>query len=330
MSAVVTRKRSRSQSAEKTLERREAAPVPRLETSIEEEEKSAIRQLVTSVLQDWRGAQKLLNEDIIRTVLRRVRPVLMSQPMMVRLEAPVNVCGDIHGQINDLVEIFRAGGMPPASRYLFLGDYVDRGKYGTEVISVLLGLKVLHPDKMYVLRGNHESESICRIYGFFDEVKRRFSVKLFKEFTDVFNCLPIAALIEEIALCMHGGLSPELRNLNQINQIRRPLVVPDAGLACDILWSDPEENSCGWMQSQRGVSYTFGEDVVRRACENLKIDVVLRAHQVVDNGYAFFAERRLVTIFSASNYCGEFTNSGAMLMMDENCKCSFQVFKPQY
>ncbi|RNC59142.1 serine/threonine-protein phosphatase PP1, partial [Trypanosoma cruzi] len=119
MSAVVTRKRSRSQSAEKTLERREAAPVPRLETSIEEEEKSAIRQLVTSVLQDWRGAQKLLNEDIIRTVLRRVRPVLMSQPMMVRLEAPVNVCGDIHGQINDLVEIFRAGGMPPASRYLF-------------------------------------------------------------------------------------------------------------------------------------------------------------------------------------------------------------------
>ncbi|RNC59141.1 serine/threonine-protein phosphatase PP1 beta, partial [Trypanosoma cruzi] len=172
--------------------------------------------------------------------------------------------------------------------------------------------------------------SICRIYGFFDEVKRRFSVKLFKEFTDVFNCLPIAALIEEIALCMHGGLSPELRNLNQINQIRRPLVVPDAGLACDILWSDPEENSCGWMQSQRGVSYTFGEDVVRRACENLKIDVVLRAHQVVDNGYAFFAERRLVTIFSASNYCGEFTNSGAMLMMDENCKCSFQVFKPQY
>nr|AAF37821.1 type 1 serine/threonine phosphoprotein phosphatase PP1beta [Trypanosoma cruzi] len=330
MSPVVTRKRSRSHSAEKTLERLEAAPVPRLETSIEEEEKSAIRRLVTSVLQDWRGAQKLLNEDIIRTVLRRVRPVLMSQPMMVRLEAPVNVCGDIHGQINDLVEIFRAGGMPPASRYLFLGDYVDRGKYGTEVISVLLGLKVLHPDKMYVLRGNHESESICRIYGFFDEVKRRFSVKLFKEFTDVFNCLPIAALIEEIALCMHGGLSPELRNLNQINQIRRPLVVPDAGLACDILWSDPEENSCGWMQSQRGVSYTFGEDVVRRACENLKIDVVLRAHQVVDNGYAFFAERRLVTIFSASNYCGEFTNSGAMLMMDENCKCSFQVFKPQY
>ncbi|KEG13314.1 serine/threonine-protein phosphatase PP1 beta [Trypanosoma grayi] len=330
MAAVVTRKRSRSQSAEKPHERREVATVPRRELTLEEEEKSAIRHLVTAILRDWKSAQRYLNEDIIRTVLRRVRPLLMSQPMLVNVEAPVNVCGDIHGQINDLLEIFRAGGMPPASRYLFLGDYVDRGKHGTEVIVVLLGLKVLHPDKMCVLRGNHESDSICRIYGFFDEVKRRFSVKLFKEFTDVFNCLPIAALIEEIALCMHGGLSPELRHFDQINQIRRPLVVPDAGLACDILWSDPEENSVGWMQSERGVSYTFGEDVVKRVCDNLSIDIVLRAHQVVDNGYSFFAERRLVTIFSASNYCGEFTNSGAMMMMDENCKCSFQIFKPAY
>ncbi|KAH9577192.1 Calcineurin-like phosphoesterase domain [Trypanosoma melophagium] len=330
MSAVVTRKRSRSQSAEKQQQERRDTAHPSKRDNVHEDEKSAIRHLVTSILQDWQGAQRLLKEDIIRTVLRRVRPVLMSQPMLVNLEAPVNVCGDIHGQINDLVEIFRAGGMPPASRYLFLGDYVDRGKYGTEVITVLLGLKVLYPDKMYVLRGNHESDSICRIYGFFDEVKRRFSVKLFKEFTDVFNCLPIAALIEEIALCMHGGLSPELQHLQQINQIRRPLVVPDMGLACDLLWSDPEENSSGWMQSERGVSYTFGEDVVRRVCEKLNIDIVLRAHQVVDNGYAFFADRRLVTIFSASNYCGEFTNSGAMMVMDETCKCSFQIFKPQY
>lgn len=330
MSAVVTRKRGRSQSAEKAQERRKALPTPRHETNLEEEENSNIRHLVTSILQDWRSGQKLLNEDIIRLVLRRVRPLLMSQPMLVNIEAPVNVCGDIHGQINDLVEIFRTGGLPPASRYLFLGDYVDRGKYGTEVVIVLLGLKVLYPDKMYVLRGNHESDSICRIYGFFDEVKRRFSVRLFKEFTDVFNCLPIAALIEEIALCMHGGLSPELRDLSQISRISRPLVVPDAGLACDILWSDPEENSSGWMPSDRGVSYTFGEDIVRRTCENLNIDIVLRAHQVVDDGYAFFAGRRLVTIFSASNYCGEFTNSGAMMMMDENCKCSFQIFKPKY
>ncbi|KAG5491529.1 hypothetical protein JIQ42_01432 [Leishmania sp. Namibia] len=293
-------------------------------------EDASIYKLVTSILADWRSGVALLREDIIRLILRRVRPILMSQAMLVRTEAPINVCGDIHGQITDLVEIFKAGGLPPTSRYLFLGDYVDRGKYGTEVITVLLGLKVLYPKRMYVLRGNHETDSICRIYGFFDEVKRRFNVRLFKEFTDVFNCLPVAALIEEIALCMHGGLSPELRHLRQIEQIYRPLVVPDEGLACDLLWSDPEEGSSGWQPSERGVSFTFGEDVVRRMCDSLGIDIVLRAHQVVDEGYSFFAGRRLVTIFSASNYCGEFTNSGAMMLMDENCMCSFQIFKPEY
>ncbi|KAG5493848.1 hypothetical protein JKF63_01680 [Porcisia hertigi] len=307
-----------------------AAAVSTSPTAHMSSEDASIYTLVTSILAEWRSGVTLLKEDIIRLILRRVRPILVSQPMLVRTEAPINVCGDIHGQITDLVEIFKAGGLPPESRYLFLGDYVDRGKYGTEVITVLLGLKVLYPKRIYVLRGNHETDGICRIYGFFDEVRRRFSVRLFKEFTDVFNCLPVAALIEEIALCMHGGLSPELRHLRQIEQIYRPLVVPDEGLACDLLWSDPEEGSSGWQPSERGVSFTFGEDVVKRMCDSLGIDIVLRAHQVVDEGYSFFAGRRLVTIFSASNYCGEFTNSGAMMLMDENCMCSFQIFKPEY
>lgn len=294
------------------------------------EEDNTILNLVKSILSSWKHSSDHLNEGIIRTILRRVRPVLMSQPMLLRLSAPLNICGDIHGQITDLVEIFKAGGMPPDTSYLFLGDYVDRGKYGTEVITVLLGLKVLYPDQIHILRGNHETDSICRIYGFFEEIKRRFHVRLFKEFTDVFNCLPIAALIDEVALCMHGGLSPQLRNLRQIEKITRPLVVADEGLACDLLWSDPEETSVGWQPNDRGVSYTFGDDVVRRMCNALNIDTIFRAHQVVDNGYAFFAGRRLVTIFSASNYCGEFTNSGAMMIMDAECRCSFQIFKPQY
>ncbi|EPY29316.1 protein phosphatase [Strigomonas culicis] len=255
--------------------------------------------------------------------------------MLVPVAAPVNVCGDIHGQITDLIEIFKAGGIPPltataGASYLFLGDYVDRGKYGSEVFIILATLKVLFPTRMYILRGNHETDTICRVYGFFDEVKRRFSVKLFKTFTDVFNTLPVCALIEDIALCMHGGLSPELRQLRQIEAIPRPLVVQDTGLACDLLWSDPEEHTRGWQPSERGVSFTFGEDIVERMCQQLGIDIVLRAHQVIDNGYSFFAKRKLVTIFSASNYCGEFTNSGAMMVMDERCKCSFQIFKPQY
>lgn len=291
---------------------------------------AALLKYVKALVGGWREASKMLTEAFVRLTLRLARPVLMSQPMLVRLEAPVNVCGDIHGQITDLVEILSSGGLPPDSRYLFLGDYVDRGKYGTEVITALLGLKALYPTQVYILRGNHETESICRMYGFFDEVKRRFSVKLFKEFTDVFNCFPISALIEDLALCMHGGLSPELSSLTQIENIPRPLIVGDEGLACDILWADPEEGARGFSPSDRGVSFIFGEDVVNKTCKRLEIDIVIRAHQVVDNGYAFFADRKLVTIFSASNYCGEFTNSGAMMLMDKNCRCKFQIFKPNY
>ncbi|CUG90359.1 serine-threonine protein phosphatase, putative [Bodo saltans] len=289
-----------------------------------------IQAMIDAIMGDWRHGGKILTIEFILMLLRRAREVLMSEPMLVPLAAPIQVCGDIHGQAHDLVAIFTTGGVPPKAKYLFLGDYVDRGKHGTECICLLLGLKVLYPKYITVLRGNHESESICRIYGFFDECKRRFNVKLFKSFSDVFNCFPISAIIDSAALCMHGGLSPDLKRLDQIEKISRPMMIPDSGLACDLLWSDPEEGTEGWASSERGVSFTFGADVVRKMCQHLNIDVILRAHQVVDNGYSFFANRQLVTIFSASNYCGEFTNSGAMLVMDEDCRCSFQVFKPSF
>lgn len=298
------------------------------------EEDEAIQSFVTAVMTNWKDVSKasagILNEALISTVVRRAREIVMSEPMLVPVEAPVNVCGDIHGQIHDLVEVLRTGGLPPQSRFLFLGDYVDRGKHGIESILLLLSLKVLHPANMFILRGNHETESICRVYGFFDECKRRFNVKVFKLFADLFNCLPIAAFIEERALCMHGGLSPELNSLSQISKIERPLAIGDQGLACDMLWSDPEEALKGWGPSDRGVSYCFGADVVKKFCEKVDIDLIIRAHQVMDNGYQFFADRRLVTVFTASNYCGEFTNSGAMLLMDEELRCRFQLFQPQF
>lgn len=293
-------------------------------------EDEQIRSMIQAITSNWKTAGSVITESLIQMIARRAREVIMSEPMLMRLQAPIHVCGDIHGQIFDLVHVFETGGLPPTTNYLFLGDYVDRGKHGIECICLLLGLKILYPNNITVLRGNHESESVCRIYGFFDECKRRYNVKVFKCLTDVFNCFPIAALIEDAALCMHGGLSPELKRFTQIENLQRPMAIPDSGLACDLVWSDPEEGSSGWCQSERGVSFTFGADIVKKMCDNLGIDVVLRAHQVVDNGYSFFAGRQLVTVFSASNYCGEFTNKGAMLMMDADCKCSFHVFKPKF
>ena len=159
--------------------------------------------------------------------------------MLLELRAPIKICGDIHGQYTDLLRLFEYGGFPPVSNYLFCGDYVDRGKQSLETICLLLAYKIQYRDKFFILRGNHESASINRIYGFYDECKRRYGIKVWKIFSDVFNCLPVSAVIDDKILCMHGGLSPELNDLQQIADLKRPCDVPDIGLMCDLLWSDP-------------------------------------------------------------------------------------------
>jgi len=294
------------------------------------------------------GTLVTLADHEIKMLCSRVRPVLLEQPMLLEIEAPMKVCGDIHGQFTDLLRLFEYGGFPPESNYLFLGDYVDRGKQSIEVICLLLAYKIQYPENFFILRGNHgksserlldsiysfltlptsECASINRIYGFYDECKRRFGIKLWKVFSDVFNCLPAAALIDDKILCMHGGLSPELNSIPSIGDLERPCDIPDVGLLCDLLWSDPDANINGWGENDRGVSFVFGADVVTLFLENHDLDLLIRAHQVVEDGYEFFAGRRLVTLFSAPNYCGEFDNAGGMISIDEDLMCSFQILKP--
>lgn len=274
------------------------------------------------------GTLASLSESEIKILCQLVRPILLSQPMLIELEAPLKICGDIHGQYTDLLRLFEYGGFPPESNYLFLGDYVDRGKQSLETICLLLCYKIQHPQNFFILRGNHESAGINRIYGFYDECKRRYSIKLWKIFSDIFNCLPVSALVDEKILCMHGGLSPEMESLQQIADLPRPKDVPDVGLMCDLLWSDPDTTVNGWGENERGVSFVFGADVVAEFLELHDLDLLVRAHQVVEDGYEFFAGRRLVTLFSAPNYCGEFDNAGGIISVDENLMCSFQILKP--
>lgn len=272
--------------------------------------------------------QVQLTEPEIKQLCFTSRDVFLSQPNLLELEAPIKICGDVHGQYSDLLRLFEYGGLPPAANYLFLGDYVDRGKQSIETICLLLAYKIKYPENFFILRGNHECASINRIYGFYDECKRRFNVRLWKVFTECFNCLPVAALVDEKILCMHGGLSPDLKNLDQIRNIARPADVPDQGLVCDLLWSDPDKDVSGWGENDRGVSYTFGADKVAEFLKTHDLDLICRAHQVVEDGYEFFAKRKLVTIFSAPNYCGEFDNAGAMMSVDDQLLCSFQILKP--
>mmetsp|Transcript_6535 Transcript_6535/g.12137 ORF Transcript_6535/g.12137 Transcript_6535/m.12137 type:complete len:307 (-) Transcript_6535:404-1324(-) len=267
-------------------------------------------------------------EAQLKGLCAAAREVFLQQAALLELEAPLKICGDIHGQYHDLLRLFEYGGFPPESNYLFLGDYVDRGKQSLEAITLLFSYKIKYPENFFLLRGNHECASITRIYGFYDECKRRHNIKVWKQFCDVFNCLPVSSVVDEKIMCMHGGLSPELTNFEQIIRLVRPTDVPDTGIICDLLWADPDKDIAGWAENDRGVSFIFGPDVVTSFLQKWDMDLVCRAHQVVEDGYEFFAKRQLITIFSAPNYCGEFDNAGAMMSIDETLMCSFKVLKP--
>ena len=274
------------------------------------------------------GTTVALTADELTFLIDESAKVFMSQPALLELEAPIQIVGDIHGQYHDLLRLFEHCGFPPDANYLFLGDYVDRGKNGIECICLLLAYKLKYPENFFLLRGNHECASINRIYGFYDECKRRYSIKLWKSFQDLFNSLPLAAVIEERIFCIHGGLSPDMESPSDLLKFPRPIEIPDTGLLCDTLWSDPDKDITGWAENDRGVSFTFGADVVSKFLERNDLDLIVRAHQVVEDGYEFFGDRTLVTVFSAPNYCGEFDNCGAMMAVDEDLMCSFQVLKP--
>lgn len=246
--------------------------------------------------------------------------------MLLDLSAPMKIAGDIHGQFFDLLRMFEYSGSPSQHNYLFLGDYVDRGKNSIETIALLLAYKVKYKENFFILRGNHECPTINRVYGFYDECNRRYSLKLWRTFGDVFRWLPVAATVSERILCMHGGLSPQLHRLDQIHNIRRPADVPDAGLLTDLLWADPGHEEDMWGHNDRGVSFSFGKEVLRVFLANHELDLICRAHQVVQDGYEFFGARQLVTVFSAPNYCGSFNNAGAVMTVDEDVLCGFTVY----
>ncbi|EJD55352.1 phospho protein phosphatase PPZ [Auricularia subglabra TFB-10046 SS5] len=254
--------------------------------------------------------------------------VLLSQPTLIELSPPVKIVGDVHGQYTDLIRLFEMCGFPPAANYLFLGDYVDRGKQSLETILLLLCYKIKYPENFFLLRGNHECANVTRVYGFYDECKRRCNIKIWKSFIDVFNCLPIAAVVASKIFCVHGGLSPALNSMDDIRRIQRPTDVPDYGLLNDLLWSDPSDTAVDWEDNERGVSFCFGKIIINEFLARYDMDLICRAHMVVEDGYEFWNDRTLVTVFSAPNYCGEFDNYGACMSVSEELLCAFELLKP--
>jgi diadenosine tetraphosphatase ApaH/serine/threonine PP2A family protein phosphatase len=237
----------------------------------------------------------------------------------------LQIVGDIHGQFYDLLNLLSAdiGGSPPETSYIFMGDFVDRGHNSVETLSLLLCLKLKYPGHITLLRGNHESRSITQIYGFYDECLRKYgNASVWRYCTQCFDTFTLAALIDSQVLCVHGGLSPYVRTLDQIRAIDRQQEIPHEGGFCDLVWSDPEDMSVPWQVSPRGAGYLFGNRVTDEFNQVNKLDLIARAHQLVMEGKKYhFANRNLVTVWSAPNYCYRCGNVAAILTIgQELCK----------
>lgn len=271
---------------------------------------------------------ELLTEEEVYDLCQKTIEIFIEEGNIQRVDTPVTICGDIHGQFYDLLELFKTGGDLPYKNYLFLGDFVDRGYNSIECLLLLVAFKVRYPDRIVLLRGNHESRQITQIYGFYDECRRKYgNSNVWRYCTDLFDYMPLGALIDNTVFCIHGGLSPSAKNLSDIRYIDRRQEVPHEGAMCDLLWSDPAEEIKGWHVSLRGAGFLFGEDIVERFNHDNKVTTVVRAHQLVMEGYKVIFQDNLVTVWSAPNYCYRCGNIAAILEIDENLNKTYKIFE---
>lgn len=256
---------------------------------------------------------KYLPEDDLRELCNIVCDLLLEESNVHPVQTPVTVCGDIHGQFYDLEELFRTGGQVGETNYIFMGDYVDRGYYSLETLTRLMTLKARYPDRITLLRGNHETCQITRVYGFYDECLSKYgNSNAWKDCCRVFDLLTVAALIDESVLCVHGGLSPDISTLDQIRFIDRNQQIPHKGAFCDLLWSDPADVDM-WEMSPRGAGWLFGKYVTELFMNYNDLNLICRAHQLVHEGYTYMFNESLVTVWSAPNYCYRCGNIASIL-----------------
>lgn len=360
-------------------------------------------------LDEWLEEAKqchYLPERAMKELCEKVKEILMEESNIQPVCTPVTICGDIHGQFYDLLELFRvSGGMPgennaqppkaattvitsedieppseitnpklrrklrsssvdgagasnaegeaPANksstltastasamlgatvtssqsavnRFIFLGDFVDRGYFSLETFTLLMCLKAKYPDRIVLVRGNHESRQITQVYGFYEECQQKYgNASVWKACCQVFDFLVLAAIVDGEVLCVHGGLSPEIRTIDQIQVVARAQEIPHEGAFCDIVWSDPE-NVGTWAISPRGAGWLFGDKVATEFNHVNGLRLIARAHQLVNEGYKYhFEENSVVTVWSAPNYCYRCGNVASIMSVDRDLNPRFSIF----
>lgn len=198
-------------------------------------------------------------ESDVKFLCDKVKEILFEEANVLVIEAPVTVCGDIHGQFDDLMELFKVGGFVPETNYLFLGDYVDRGYHSVETFLLLIAIKVKYPERINLIRGNHETRQITQVYGFHEECLRKYnnSSNVWRYCTEVFDYIALAAVIDGKIFCVHGGLSPNINTIDEIRNFDRKQEVPHEGPISDLLWSDPDPGKCNFNSRYNWIQHFF-------------------------------------------------------------------------
>ncbi|KAI9203900.1 Metallo-dependent phosphatase-like protein [Polychytrium aggregatum] len=288
-------------------------------------------EFVTQMMEHMKKQSKLHKKYALKLMIA-CKELFEKQPPIVKIDIPegakITVCGDIHGQFYDLLHIFELNGLPsPTNMYLFNGDFVDRGSFSVECILTLLAFKYLYPNAFFMSRGNHETDDMNKVYGFEGEVKAKYSDLTFKLFSEIFNAVPLGNLIGEKILVIHGGLfSRDGVTLDELYAIDRFKQPGNEGLMCELLWSDPRMLP-GRGLSKRGVGIQFGPDVTEDFLRTNNLKMIIRSHEVKDEGYCIDHDGKCVTIFSAPNYCDSVGNKGAFITITPDLELKYTKFE---
>ncbi|OHT09061.1 Ser/Thr protein phosphatase [Tritrichomonas foetus] len=260
-----------------------------------------------------------------------VRALLGSSPIVQYIESPVIIVGDLHGHILDLFRILRIHGLPDKTRYLFLGDIVDRGEFSIETVTLIFALKALFTNNVYIIRGNHEFDVMCSRCGFQKEILQTYkSIELFHSFIEAFNYMPLLAVVNDSIVCVHGGIGPDMFSVNQVNCYERPIEEFTDPTLSALLWSDPHKDAEEFKESTRGCGHFFGEAPLTEFLDLNSKKLMVRAHECVQDGCEFMFNEKIVTVFSASNYCGLVMNQAAVLIIPKGRteKCQVASYPP--
>ena len=259
---------------------------------------------------------KTPEESQIKDIITLAKPIFKNEDNILDLKGPITVCGDTHGQLDDVIQLFEISGELPAVRFLFLGDYVDRGYFSIELMTLFLCLKIKYPQDMFLLRGNHETRAVNISYGFYDECLMKFNKDIYNMFNDLFDYFPMAAIINDKYFCVHGGLSPDLINLQDLREYDRFQEPDIAAFPGHLLWSDPG-NVDDWKRTERRSGFFFNEQHVKDFLSENELKMIVRSHEMVD-GYELIFDDTLVTIWSAPNYCYYCGNRASFMKIPED------------